>query len=176
MTLVDAWNHGGIVVPWGKLAKSNRYKLFRERKQYADYYLIGGKRQRNNKTDNDELVILELSDDGKGRILIDIPASKTEKIKERIKIVAVNVDILAQAIGRSEPADKSKGQTSYDPTKQYVLDRAKVGRPHRILTDEEQAGIRRLRSQGLSINAIAKELGINNRRVMEYCKNILCNT
>ena len=59
----------------------------------------------------------------------------------------------------------------YDPEKQYVVNREKVGRPRRVLSDEEQANIRRLRGQGMSINAIAKELGINNRRVMEYCKN-----
>lgn len=60
---------------------------------------------------------------------------------------------------------------SYDPSKQYVIDRAKVGRPHRVLSDKERADILELRSHGMSINDISKVLGINNRRVMECCKN-----
>ena len=29
MTLLDAWQEGGITVPWTRLAKGNREKLFR---------------------------------------------------------------------------------------------------------------------------------------------------
>ena len=46
---------------------------------------------------------------------------------------------------------------AYDPKKQYVVNRDRVGRPHRVLSDEEQADISRLSGQGMSINAIAKE-------------------
>ena len=46
----------------------------------------------------------------------------------------------------------------------------KGGRPRRILTDEEKERIRELREQGRGYNAIAKELKINNRLVIEYCK------
>ena len=172
--MIDAWRKGAISVPWGKLAKTNRAKLFKMRRPDADYYLIGGQRPRNNKTDNDELIILEVVDDGSGRILMDIPASKTEKFKERLKVVAIHTEILVQALGFAVSRQDDKAAT-YDPTKQYVVDRHKVGRPHRILTDAEQANIRKLRSQGMSINAISRELGINNRRVMEYCKNKFYN-
>ena len=60
---------------------------------------------------------------------------------------------------------------TYDPDKQYVLDRNKVGRPRRVLSDKERADILELRSHGMSINDISMSLGINNRRVMECCKN-----
>ena len=66
----------------------------------------------------------------------------------------------------SEPCN----EPTYNPESQYVVSREKVGRPRRILSDEEQANIQKLRDKGMSINAISKELGINNRRVMEYCK------
>ena len=66
----------------------------------------------------------------------------------------------------SEPSN----EPTYNPKSQYVVSREKVGRPRRILSDEEQANIQKLRDKGMSINAISKELGINNRRVMEYCK------
>ena len=175
MTLVDAWHKGAIRVPWSNLAKTNRERLFRVRRGNADYYLIGGQRPKNNKVDNDELIILEVADDGTSRILMDTPASKPNKFKERLKIATINIETLSKALGfavRQDAADKS---TVYDPKAQYVVDRAKVGRPRRILTDTEKADIDRLRAQGLSINAISRELSINNRRVMEHCRYNSCN-
>lgn len=61
---------------------------------------------------------------------------------------------------------------SFDPIKQYVVERDKVGRPRRLLTDEEKATIRQLREQGMSINKIAQQLRIRNRLVMEFCREI----
>ena len=176
MTLLDAWQEGGITVPWSRLAKTNREKLFSARRDFAEYYLIGGERPKNKRQDNSKLVILEVRDDGKGRILTDLPADKKEKYQESFREVAVNVGILKEALGFVEKRQQKKEATAptgkaYDPEKQYVVNRDRVGRPRRVLSDEEQANIRRLRGQGMSINAIAKELGINNRRVMEYCKN-----
>ena len=46
----------------------------------------------------------------------------------------------------------------------------KGGRPRRILTDEEKERIRELREQGRGYNAIAKELKVSNRIVIECCK------
>ena len=46
----------------------------------------------------------------------------------------------------------------------------KGGRPRRTLTDEEKERIRELREQGRGYNAIAKELKVSNRLVIEYCK------
>lgn len=177
MTLWDAWREGGITVPWNRLAKTNREKLFSARKDFAEYYLIGGERPKNKRQDNGKLVILEVREDGKGRILTDLPADRKEKFYESFSEVAIDVSILREALGFVYKRQQKKEATApagkaYDPEKQYVVDRDKVGRPRRILSDAEQADISRLRGQGMSINAIAKELGINNRRVMEYCKNL----
>ncbi len=60
----------------------------------------------------------------------------------------------------------------FDPKKQYVVNRDKVGRPRRVLTDEEKATIRNLREQGMSINKIAQQLRIKNRLVMEFCREL----
>jgi len=178
MTLWDAWQEGGLLVPWSRLAKSNREKLFKARKSNAEYYLIGGERPKNKRQDFGHLVILEVREDGKGRILTDLPADKKEKYQESFREMHINVDNLKEALGFVEKRQQKKEQqaavvtgNAYDPKKQYVVDREKVGRPRRVLSDEEQANISRLREQGMSINAISKELGINNRRVMEYCKN-----
>ena len=88
----------------------------------------------------------------------------------------IDLGILQEALGfvdkRQQQKEAAQAKKSYDPEKQYVLSRDKVGRPHRVLSDEEQANIRRLREQGMSINAISKELSINNRRVMEYCRKL----
>ena len=176
MTLLDAWQEGGITVPWTRLAKGNREKLFRARKPGADYYLIGGERLKNNHADFSKLVILEVRENGKGRILTDLPAEKKEKHQEVFREVEIDIRILEEALGfvekrqQKKEAEASAGKTAYDPEKQYVVSRDKVGRPRRVLSDAEQADISRLREQGMSINAIAKELGINNRRVMEYCR------
>jgi len=59
---------------------------------------------------------------------------------------------------------------SYDPAKQYVIDREKVGRPRRVLSDSEKLKIRQLRCQGKGYNAIAKEMRISNRRVINECR------
>ena len=176
MTLWDAWQEGGITVPWSRLAKTNREKLFKAKKPNAEYYLIGGERPKNKRQDFGHLIILEVCEDGKGRILTDLPGEKKEKYQESFREMAIDVDILKEALGFVEKKQQKKeamapNGKAYDPEKQYVVNRDRVGRPRRVLSDEEQADISRLRGQGMSINAIAKELSINNRRVMEYCKN-----
>lgn len=176
MTLLEAWDEGGITVPWSRMAKTNREKLFHERKPDAEYYLIGGDRPKNKRQDFGHLIILEVRDNGKGRILTDLPADKKEKFLEVFRAVSIDLGILQEALGfvdkRQQQKEAAQAKKSYDPEKQYVLSRDKVGRPHRVLSDEEQANIRRLREQGMSINAISKELSINNRRVMEYCRKL----
>jgi len=173
MTLVDAWQEGGITVPWSRLAKTNREKLFKAKKPNANYYLIGGDRPQSKRQDNGKLVVLEIRDDGKGRILTDIPADKREREPEIFKEQNIDIELLKMALGFADKRHQQKAPAgnTYDPNKQYVVNRERVGRPHRVLSDLEKADIDRLRGQGMSINAIAKELGINNRRVMEYCKN-----
>ena len=177
MTLLDAWQEGGITVPWSRLAKSNRKKLFAVRKDLSEYYLIGGERPKNNHHDYARLIILEVNDNGKGRILIDIPEDKQEKYHEDLREFHINIDTLRQALGFVDKRQQQKETTTpagvvYDPEKKYVLSREKSGRPRRVLSDEEKENIRQLREKGMGINAIAKKLGINNRRVMEFCKTL----
>ena len=170
-TLMDAWEAGRIKVPWELLAKSNRQKLFNTRREDAAYYLIGGTRPTSNRQDNDMLVILELLPDGKGRIITDTPGCRSEGFSEAFRSMPVNVGILRQALGYSQ--EPPAGQT-FDPNTHYIVKRIRegAGRPRRVLTEQEQANISSLRAQGMSINAISQQLGINNRRVMEYCKKI----
>lgn len=61
---------------------------------------------------------------------------------------------------------------TYDPTKQYLVSRAKAGRPKHIITEAEAQLIRLLRADGLSINAISKQLGISNRQIMAFCRSL----
>lgn len=176
-TLMDAWEAGRIQVPWELLAKSNRQKLFNARREDAAYYLIGGTRPTSNRQDNDILVILELLPDGKGKIITDIPGCRSEGFSEVFRSMPVDIDTLRQALGYSqdvqEPQEPPAGQT-FNPDTHYLVRRIRegAGRPRRVLTEQEQANISLLRAQGMSINAISQQLGINNRRVMEYCKKL----
>ena len=93
--------------------------------------------------------------------LVDI----LDKDKEEtfIKLYKQRGDIL-EFLGQEEAVQ------AYDPQKQYIVDREKVGRPKRILSDLEKSQIQALRSQGKGYNAIAKELKISNRLVISECK------
>ena len=62
---------------------------------------------------------------------------------------------------------------AYDPQKQYVVDREKVGRPKRVLSDSEKAKIDELREQGKGYNAIARELKVSNRLIIKHCQKSL---
>ena len=176
-TLIDAWEAGRIQVPWELLAKSNRQKLFNARREDAAYYLIGGTRPTSNRQDNYQLVILEVLPDGKGHIITDTPGRRSEGFSEVFRSTSINIDTLRQALGYSqdvqEPQEPPAGQT-YNPSTHYTVKRFRegAGRPRRVLTEQEQANISLLRAQGMSINAISQQLGINNRRVMEYCKKL----
>ena len=68
---------------------------------------------------------------------------------------------------------ENSNDNTFDPDKQYVVTREKVGRPRRVLTNEEKSAIRQLREQGMGINKIAKDLQINNRLVMVYCRELV---
>ena len=68
---------------------------------------------------------------------------------------------------------ENSNYNTFDPDKQYVVTREKVGRPRRVLNDEEKSAIRQLREQGMGINKIAKDLQINNRLVMVYCRELV---
>lgn len=65
---------------------------------------------------------------------------------------------------------KSKAVNTYDPAKQYVLNREKTGRPRRILSDVEKEQIDGMRADGKSIAEIARKLKASNRFIMNYLK------
>ncbi|WP_303814164.1 hypothetical protein [Selenomonas ruminantium] len=69
-------------------------------------------------------------------------------------------------------SDYKEIKKQYNPQKQYLVDREKIGRPRRILKEEEKKAIEALRKSGKSINDIAKELRLSNRLVMEYCRQM----
>lgn len=59
-----------------------------------------------------------------------------------------------------------------DPDKYVLIEKAKVGRPKRQLTSEEQKKILDRRREGVSINAIARELRCSNKAIMRFCKSL----
>ena len=130
-----------------------------------------------SKTYEDTLVILEetLKDHGHAEYRLIRNNAIDGDMEEETEIFKLSQKAMVALERAISPAgdeiSAAPNEPTFDPSKQYVVDRDKVGRPRRVLSDEEQANISRLRGQGMSINAIAKELGINNRRVMEYCKN-----
>jgi len=69
-------------------------------------------------------------------------------------------------------SDYKEIKKQYNPQKQYLVDREKIGRPRRILKEEEKKAIEALRKSGKSINDIAKELRLSNRLVMEFCRQM----
>ncbi len=137
------------------------------------YYLLEGEA---NRSYVDTLVILEeiLRDHGNAsyRLIRDdgIEGDQDEEI-DVFRLSGKAMYALQKALTYEDDYLSSPGVT-YDPDKQYVVDRQKSGRPRRVLTESEEADISRLRAQGMSINAISKELKINNRKVMEYCKKL----
>lgn len=61
----------------------------------------------------------------------------------------------------------------FDPDRYLVMDKKKMGRPRRQLTDQEKDKILAMRAEGLSINAIAKEMRVNNKVIMKFCRILL---
>ena len=55
----------------------------------------------------------------------------------------------------------------------YTVGRKKMGRPKRQLTSHEKDKILAMRAEGLSINAIAKEMRVNNKLIMKFCRILL---
>ncbi len=167
-------NQKKVSLPWNNLAKSNRKKLFEARRSDARYYLIGGEYPKDNRHDTDRLIILEITDDYKARLLIDTPGYKPgkhiylDRQAESLRIMKINLEALQMALG----FDLGQGEDmpEYDPKTHYVVSREKPGRPRRVLSDEEKQWIRSLRLQGMSINEIAKTVRIRNRLVMEVVK------
>lgn len=65
------------------------------------------------------------------------------------------------------------GVEAVSPKAGYILiDKSKLGRKKRTLTEQEQETIKESREAGETINTIAKNLKVSNRLVMEYVKEL----
>lgn len=65
------------------------------------------------------------------------------------------------------------GVEAVSPKADYILvDKSKLGRPKRTLTEQEQETIRESRDAGETINTIAQKLKVSNRLVMQYVKEL----
>lgn len=64
------------------------------------------------------------------------------------------------------------GAVAPDAGRYVMIDKSKLGRKRRELTDEERQAIKRMRSEGQTINQIAKELHLGTLRVMEYAREL----
>lgn len=60
------------------------------------------------------------------------------------------------------------------PDGYIFISKEKVGRKRLALTDEERQRIHDMRESGMSINGIAAEMRISNRRVMQCVKELSC--
>ena len=101
--------------------------------------------------------------------LVDTLVDGEEKLIKAYKRLSALLDFIG--IGVEAEQETQPGQT-YDPTKQYLVSREKAGRPKHIITEAEAQQIRALRADGLSINAISKQLGISNRQIMAFCRSL----
>lgn len=85
--------------------------------------------------------------------------------------------IIQSMAGANGKPDKFLTWIHYDRQEQerpkagyIIIDKAKVGRPRRQLSDAERQEIQARHEAGESINAIAKALHLGTRRVMEALK------
>ena len=59
-----------------------------------------------------------------------------------------------------------------DAGRYVMIDKTKLGRKKRELTDDERQTIKRMRGDGMTINQIARELHLGTLRVMEYAREL----
>ena len=62
--------------------------------------------------------------------------------------------------------------TEPDAGRYVVIEKSKLGRKRRELTDDERQTIKRMRGDGMTINQIARELHLGTLRVMEYAREL----
>ena len=80
--------------------------------------------------------------------------------------------VMLELMGIELTEERQEGQfDSYDPRTQYVISRAKTGRPKRILSESEKEQVAELRAQGKGIAYIARTLKASNRFIMNYLKS-----
>lgn len=118
--------------------------------------------------------------------LIEAPTNKAEDTwgKKNVLILAVgkkeNYLMMDTAGTRANPEDKLKVWLAYNmpitetpqPSKDYVvIERAKMGRPKRELTEQERQEIMRLHEvEKMGINRIAQKLNLGTKRISEVIK------
>ena len=59
-----------------------------------------------------------------------------------------------------------------DAGRYVVIDKSKLGRKRRELTEQEKDAIQKMRGDGMTINQIARELHLGTLRVMEYAREL----
>lgn len=157
------------------IMKSASTKGSKEKRISISYYLLEGEAQ---KSYVDILVLLEEKFIGTGdkfraeyRLVEDFAAYAGEKEElETFRLSQRAMFKLAEVLSPKDYHEENK--QTYDPKKQYVVERAKTGRPKHVITPDEDAKIRELRAEGMSINAISKKLGISNRQIMLFCRSL----
>ena len=60
---------------------------------------------------------------------------------------------------------------TYDPEREYIVNREKAGRPRRTLTPAQEREIRALHADGMGINALALRFHVSNRRIIKLLNN-----
>lgn len=92
-----------------------------------------------------------------------------DKNDETFKHLYKRQSRIAELLGIDQtPA--ATNEPTYNPKTQYIVERGKVGRPKRTLSDTEKSRIDELRVQGKGYNAIAKELKVSNRLIIKHCQ------
>jgi len=122
-------------------------------------------------------------------LLNDVPVSPmAEQAGRRTVILLVTIQkrlaskpirlLIVSTPGTKEKNDKylcwevdNLTVSELDPDNYILLDKSKMGKPPRRLTQEEKQRIYEMRiDKGMAINAIARELRVSNKTVMKYCK------
>lgn len=157
-------------MPWGLLAKSNRKKLFAERKMDSYFYYHIGGEVKDSRHDWDKVVVLEDRGRGHGRILTDIPADR-EGGAEVFREMPIDLAKLGAALDKVI-ARQEKGDKSYNPDDYYLVPKKKAGRPVRTLTADEAEKIQRLRADSWGYLRIAKEMKMGVKRIRDYLNSL----
>ena len=110
--------------------------------------------------------------------VLHLPNGKTMKHREIFVANEIKGEELLNllAIHGEEPQAQDTAQTNtqgaatYNPEIEYIVSRAKTGRPRAALTDDEKARIKAWRQDKRGYNRIAADLRRSNRLIMAYCK------
>ena len=93
------------------------------------------------------------------------------KGKENLMAFYKRQSAMLELMGEPTEGQQEGQSDSYDPKTQYIVSRAKTGRPRRVLSESEKEQIAELRAQGKGIAYIARTLKASNRLIMDYLKS-----